>query len=106
MVDQIVAADAGMAHRQEMTVPAADNGGQIAGVLDLVGISGGIPFDFVCTIGVAVVVGMMATPVGSEVDLAVWRVSAKQAATGDSVLRSPSPSLAAMRLPLRSPAGR
>jgi hypothetical protein len=51
MVDQPIPTDPGTAHGDEMTVPAAHNCDQIAGVLDLVGVLGSGSLDFVAAVG-------------------------------------------------------
>lgn len=51
MIDQSIAIDTSTMQSQQMLMPATDNGDQITGVLDLVGVTGGFLFDLVGTVG-------------------------------------------------------
>jgi hypothetical protein len=51
VIDQGIATDTGTVQSQQMLVPAADNRHEIAGVLHLVGVTGGFLFHFVRSVG-------------------------------------------------------
>jgi hypothetical protein len=51
MIYQSIPTDPGTMQGEQVLVPTADDGDEIAGVLHFVGVTGGVAFDFVASVG-------------------------------------------------------